>query len=298
MEGIIFWLVPVILLVVFIIVALTHTRESAKPKLLLLEPVGTLIRSWHVARLIGDQKVISQAVRLLRGRLTSDNKTFEQIVTAIVQEKTAAEPPELLHDASVGLWGVHRVFATGGRTISLVVGNASDVLASAKYRTDGKSLLKKEDRLELEATAKRAGEHGYLALAVAGRYVHSRTFEPTDHSWFGLILLEPVFDQGVVDRLRLFKQSDLKLLSALPDEFLESLHAQVRGNRAFEGVPKEVGNHPRQKEERWLSSSTIGAANFVERYSAVRFLSERQDCRVVSANPDDRELPVLPTRQL
>ena len=59
MPLIVFWLTPVILVVIFLIVMIQY-KVSDKPKIFIVEPLLYLIKKWEMARIEGNEKNINR----------------------------------------------------------------------------------------------------------------------------------------------------------------------------------------------------------------------------------------------
>lgn len=299
MEGIIFWLVPVLLLSVFLLVLLRHTSENRKPPLLIVEPLGTIISAWQTARVIGDKKQLDNYLSMFRYHACNSGTPLEAIILATggIEQHL---PVTLLHCHGLGLWGEQRIFETAdGKILSVMIGDVSEILPKVKYMGAGKAVMTENERHELEMTANRANSHGFLPLACCYRFVHSGSvIEPTGHSWAGFILLEPVLAAGLVKRLGGYRPQDLKMLSVLPPALLFFLRRRLWRTEADGGLPLVLDKGPKEKEEYWDNSSCIGSANLRERYSAVRYFQFGKTCRVLSGNAEDRQLPIATTNIL
>jgi hypothetical protein len=294
MEGIFFWLVPVGLLVTLILVMLYYRGSvGAKKPLLLIEPLGTLIESWQLARVIGDERQAHSLLALFAAGDLKARSALEDVVRGLPL-RSAPPQANLLHQERLKIWGERRVFETEGRVTSVLIGDIAEVLPLVKYRADGRHLLGEEERRELERTAGTAAKHGFLPVACALRYVHGRLQgETKSHSWVGLVLLEPQLARAALGKLRHFKASQAKFVSVLPLGLLEWLWAKAAGTEPLSGaVSAERSDHPKDKEEYWRASSLIAAASLRERYSVVRFLQHSYDCQLLSSQAEDEQLPL------
>lgn len=290
-EGLIFWLVPVILLVIFSLIVINHSRDPVRRKLLLVEPLGALIPRWRAVRMIGDMNQLRHALAWLAQSRLTDLSPFEHLL-AHEDALPAGQSTPLLFRQTIGTWGEQRVLQRGGRTISIIAGDVEAVLAASRYRSDGRILLTESDRAEHRLTAARAGEHGYLAFAVAQRHFHTRLFEPDKHTWLGLVLLEPVYDQALINQLKQIEPSRLKLLSVLPIEFLHGVMTKMRGASQFAGIPSRASTTPQEEEQVWEHSPAIGGADATKRHTICRYFESRRNCRMLSALPMDKNLPI------
>ncbi|QQG49867.1 MAG: hypothetical protein HZB70_03675 [Candidatus Berkelbacteria bacterium] len=312
MEGIIFWLVPVVLLIVFILVLLRHGRDTNKPPLLIVEPLGTLITAWQTARFIPAgvssteknstaptstaRKQLEEYLSMFRYQTCNSGTPLEMIIisTLGIEQRSAAT---LLHCHGLSLWGEQRIFETkDGKILSVMMGDIGEILSKVKYNGAGKEVMSDKMRQELKALSQRSGSHGYLPVACCYRFVHARAvIEPTGHSWAGLILLEPVLAPNLIKRLRGYRQADLKMLSILPEALLSFLRRQLWRTETYDGATPSREDNPKEKEEYWDQARSIGSANLRERYSAVRYFQFGKNCRVLSGNTEDRQLPVPTT---
>src|SRR3989344_7048576 len=114
MDSIVFWLIPVILLIVLTILTLAMT--SVKPKReTFLEPLGTLVKNWNLARFEGRK---SEVERYLETISTLDIgqewlKTFLHLREGRGRVKT-----ELIYFRPIGFAGLLVGFRVRGRVVS------------------------------------------------------------------------------------------------------------------------------------------------------------------------------------
>jgi|GEM_PF-6786187 len=296
MEGLIFWLVPVALLIVFILLVLRHQHDYAKAPLTLVEPLNFTIKRWRVARFIGGESQLKAMLTTAKQANCSTQSNLEILLQSLPLE-SARPSGELLRCQPLPLLGEQKIIASGERILSLLIGDVTEVLPAVKYSENGKSLLTAELRSEHERVAATASQHGYLPLAIAFRYVHGMALiEPKHHTYLGLVLLEPILDDGSLKRLRTLRQDRVKFLSVLPAGLLGWLRAKVWQTEEFTGITSSNTDHPQEKEAFWTQSPVIGSATLRERYGAVRFFQHSWDCRVISGNAEDEQLPVRPTK--
>lgn len=296
MEELVFWLVPVILLVVFTVVLTNHTREPKRRKLLFVEPLGTLVKKWRPVRFVGDVPALQETLKWLIATCLDDGAPLEMVLS--LDQVEPGKMITLIERERLGAWAEQRVVHDENRTVSLVAGDVTSVLVASRYRSDGRTLLNEDDRSQAELTATRAGEHGYLALAVARRHFHSRVIEAQKHTWLGMILLEPIIDESLRHQLGQLAPGRRKFLSVLPDSVLRFLSGKLGQSSQFAGVPTNRTHDPLAQEEEWEQAATIGQSSPEQRHAVVRYFESRRDCRLLSVLPQDQALPVQTTDRL
>jgi hypothetical protein len=299
MEGMVFWLVPVLLVVVFTLILLHHAQSGRKPRLLLVEPCGTLVRQWHLARIIGDERQVIRLLGLTQAYHDHSGSILEQVLHSV--SLNGPKPSStLLRLERLPVMGEKRALEVDGKVMLIAVGLIEEVLPLVKYDSDGKTLLGDESGRELQRVSTNAAAHGYLPLACVGRFAHGKVpLTGAEHfSWAGLALLEPEVDREALSKLQSYPRAKLKLLSVLPDELLGQLSRQVGRSEAWAGLGAGYRDNPQEQEQYWDATAYIGAAGLRERYSAIRYFQHGRDCQVWSANPEDAKLPAPVTRQL
>lgn len=289
-EELIFWSVPVVLLVVFTLALVNYTRDPRRRKLLFIEPLGTLLTKWRPVRYVGEAAVLKRTLEQLVTSRFHDDEPLELVLT--LESPPPPRRSEVVERRNLGLWSEQRVLIEDNRTVSVIAGRVADVLAASRYRSDGRTLLTESDRAELKLTAERACQHGYLPLGVARRYFHSRVIESDKHTWVGLIFLEPLIGETLRHQLQQISPSRRKLLTVLPTLLAESLWAKLGSTTQFPAVPTGTPPQPRALEETWERSNVIGDASADQRHAVVRYFEMRRDCRLLSVLPSDRDLPI------
>lgn len=290
-EALVFWLMPVLLLTIFIIVIVDHGRDSKRHRLYFIEPLGTLIRRWRPVRLLGSSRELEKMLAVLASAKLDDNSALEHLLR--LESDRPAAAPVLAERRRLDSWTDQVIVREGAQTRSLIVGNPTAVLAAARYRADGRTLLTDSDRAEIATTALRAAEHGYVAMALASRYFQTRSTEPEKHTWLGLAFLEPIIDEAQLARVRQLLPRRVKWVSVLPEGFLRFLNAKIRRTDEFAGVPRSKRtDSPQSREEYWEAAECLGEVGFDERYALIRYFESRRDCRLVSALGEDQSLPI------
>lgn len=299
MEGTIFWLIPVALTILLVLLLLRHQREFVKPPIIAVEPLGLLVKRWRLVRFIGPEGQLQKYLSLTHRTSCHNGTALEQVLEGLQGLDQARLKAELIRCQKIAYFGEQRILETDGQFLSLLVGSLEEVMPNCKYSGDGKSVMKVEERSEISQVVTNAGKHGYLPLIIANKTLHGTVVtEKNNHTYCGIILLEPELSATEMSKVSKLPKEKVKFLSVLPEEFLQWLMSKIRNNDQFLGVGGGKSDHPREKEEYWDKGTLFGGADLKERYSIIRHWQHRYTCRVYSALSEDLELPVSPITQI
>ncbi len=291
MEGIIFWLMPMALLVVLIVIVTSQLQQPHRRLLLFCEPLGVLIKRWRVVRLVGAELRLRQLLAALYVSKLDDDSSINLLLQFV-------DPPlpveaDLVEARPLSALGEQRIIRYQSQTTSVLIGSVAGVLPACRYRSDGRTLLTQSDRAEWNLTAERAGHHGYVVVALAEKAVQSKVVEAQRHTFLGLVFLEPVLDERTARSLSAIPESRQKFLSALPVSFLLYLRSRLADRSLAEPHTVDASpTSPAMRETMWQQSPCLGEQNFDDKYAVVRYYESRRSCRMVSGVAADSDLPL------
>ncbi len=294
MAVIVFWLMPVVLLVVLILLSLQIIKHNRKSKLYIIEPVGFLVRDWQVARFEPDSQALTQVFKLLANSNLSEGTLLEQIIIS------ASKSVSLKSKSSAGTLVEHQSFGALSERFVLEIGNKRKSFLLGSLDQMGEH-IEGEKIGKYRTLTQQSAEHGYLALVMASSFIHGDKSKKSKHQIEGVVVLEPEIDQGQTAKLRRIGQKPTRFLTVLPVGVASALYAQVfPAQRHFDLNTEELETllPPKFAEADLEKAIIVGGADLIARHQALRVWQRQYDCIVVSRNPEDRDLPVTPTTHL
>lgn len=259
-----------------ILILLTLAKKpTSRPTLILVEPLLTIFKDWHLARLTGGSQ--TEAARRIISHCRLNERPVDQILTP-----SKGKPPKarLLEERPLELMGKQIMVEENGKKLSYICGLLAET--RSQLIATPAELAKLE---QLEATA---GERGFLALVVARTLIHAPTtpsLSSISHAVLGQVILEPVQDRSLLDHLG---GQPVKLLSVLPESLVANLAAALSlpaGFAASSSLAADKFEHLTEK------SGFIAGADFDIRYRAIRSLQANWRVRLFSRLPGDDRLP-------
>lgn len=274
MDLLIFWLTPVILAVVLILVSLSHRPKTKLLPLTLIEPLGTLFKDWRLARRIGSEKRLADLTNYFSATELDQWSRLGEIVKGDAQLPSKVA---LVKTEPLSLLGEKRLIEVENKTISVIIGLPAEVLGQIET-IDPKAA----------AEATRAEANGILTLHVGEVVIHGRDNQ-FRHRYIGSLLFEPIFEPSKLEKLIAWRW-----LSVLPSTLLAHYATQLPGTEDghFYDATEITQAPPQEAEERLAAAKVIGSANLRDRYQIVCQYQRQHDCRFWSRNPADRKLPL------
>lgn len=291
MAVIIFWLMPVVLLVVLILLVLAIlARQTTKQSLTVIEPLGWLVKSWQVARFEPDNQSLTRLFKVLASSNLSKGTLLEQIIVSAagsIRLKSKPNAGILVEHQSVGPLAEQFILEIGTKTQSVLVGPLEQI----------ENLVDDDKIAKYRALSQQSAEHGYLALTIATCFVHGDKPKKTKHQVEGVIVLEPKIDQDQAARLQKNSQQPIRFLTVLPVCMATNLYSQVFPDQTPFGLnAKELETilPPKFAEADLDKAAVVGGADLIARHQALRVWQQKYTCTVISVNPEDRDLPITP----
>ncbi len=291
---IVFWLTPVVLLVVLILLTLQIIKRNRASRLYVIEPLGFLVKSWQVARFEPDSQSIRRMFKLLATSNLSEGTMLERIVVSAADSislKSKGATGTLVERQSFGSLSVRMVLETGNKTRSFLIGPLEQI----------EGLVSDGAITKYRALSRKSAEHGYLALTVAASFLHGEKRKMNQHQIEGTVVLEPVVDENQLARLRTFGQTQVRFLTLLPigtATHLYGLTFSAKTPFGLDAKDLETLLPPKFAESDLEKAVVVGGADLIARHQTLRVWQRRFDCVVVSVNPEDRDLPVTPVSHL
>ena len=279
MDSIVFWLIPVILLIVLTILTLAMT--SVKPKReTFLEPLGTLVKNWNLARFEGRK---SEVERYLETISTLDIgqewlKTFLHLREGRGRVKT-----ELIYFRPIGFLGCQVVFRLGRRVTPAVFGLGR---AGGGEGEGGRKIAK---------TANTAEKSGYLTFVLGvsslAKLPRENDLPNISHRLVGELVLEPELDKNFVAKIKGLKTAP-RFLTGAPVVWAENIYKEVFGVPVVVSAsgPRLNELSPKFAEEELRKAQVIAMADTKLKHWAIRLIAPDSSV-MISSQEDDRELP-------
>ena len=292
MPLIVFWLTPVILVVIFLIVMIQY-KVSDKPKIFIVEPLLYLIKKWEMARIEGNEKNINRLFSYWLPGLEMQRSIIEQLVRQ-VNFRIPVIPDKkitILNQKTLPFWAEERELEIWGKKTSVLAGPISEVIKYCDVDVGG-NLTKEKTNVWLKK-ADNAYANGFLALAFA----ESSTKEALDnikYKFTGLMILEPVIDKKAEGTIRQMTAiGKVKIISFLPANFIEQLMQKIfpsRKDRIISG--QELSKLSPKKQETAMDDGTIfGEITTKNRYYIAKHFHGKYNLTIASNIAVDDDLP-------
>lgn len=292
MPLIIFWLTPVFLIVIFLIV-LSQNKVSNKPKVFVVEPLLFLVKKWELARIEGDDKRTRRLMGYWLPGLEMQQSIIEQLARQIIVRPPIVPDKNItiLNQKILPFWAEERELNVQGKKSSIIAGPISELI---KYcDSDIKGKLSKE---QVDAWLKKTDKvhsNGFLAVAFA-ESSSKEALETKKYKLVGLAILEPVLDKNAELKIRQMSSAGkIKIVSLLPATLAEQLMQKVFPSRKDTVISGgQLSKLSPKKQEDAMDNSTIfGEVAVKNRYYIARHFRRDNYLTIVSNVPGDSELP-------
>lgn len=292
MPLIIFWLTPVLLLVIFLVV-ISQNKVSDKPKVFLVEPLLFLVKKWELARIEGDEKKTKRLLSYWLPGLEMQQSIIEQL-TRQINVRPPIIPDKsiiILNQKTLPFWAEERELDLRGKKTSVLAGPISELI---KYcDSDTKGPLSRE---QTEAWLKKIDNvyaNGFLAVAFA-ESSSKEALNTRKYRLIGVTILEPGINTKNQQKIRQMSSiGKIKIISFLPAALAEHIMQKVfpsRKDAVISGLQLSKLT-PKKQEEAMDSSTIFGEIDAKNRYYIARHFHRDNDVTVVSNVSSDSELP-------
>lgn len=292
MELVVFWLTPVVLVVVFLLFLLSQ-RPNKKKRIFLIEPILFLFDKFKIARLIGNDSEIRKLLSYWLPGLELQQSLIEQIARQIEDSPPLIAPKDItiLTQQPLPFWSELRQMEVSGKNLFVLAGPITELVNYCDADYDGP--ISPEKRVSWPATAETAHKNGFWTLALA----HSSSPDAMLRKKFklaGLIILEPVLkDQSVIEVRQAASQGDVRLISVASAGFCQAMMEKIFPDLKVKAVagPDLSEMSPKDQERATEAAKIYGEANTKNRYWIARHLQRHGYLAVVSNLPLDADLP-------
>ena len=293
-EGIVFWLVPVILLIVLIFLSLQIGHHHRWPKLYIIEPLDLLVKSWRAVRFEPDGQALKKSFKLLSSINLSQGTLLEKMIVAAagaIRLQSKSSTAILTDHHLIGPLAEQFIISLGSKKQSILIGPLEQI----------EGLVADEKLTRYRQLSQKSAENGYLSLLIATSYLHGDRVKTIKHQIEGLVILEPIIDQKQLSSLQKINPESVRFLTVLPSVVAGRLYDQTLPSQTYFSLnSKELETllPPKFAEAEIGRAKVVGGADLVARHQALRVWQQQFDCVVVSRNSEDHDLPVTPITRL
>lgn len=253
--------------------------------LIVVEPLGYLLKGWEMARIIGqEEKVIAAMTVFLRAN-SSEPCLVDEIVSSLVKLPCRQRGGStLIDEKNLPLFGRRRTIVRTDGITSIVVGLPEE--------TKDIVLLDGSQWREIN----RAIGRGYLPLVVGVLEKHSETSGARieKHTLVGIVLVEGEMDDGAQRILRRFGANAIRFLTIAPVPLSEWIYCQLFPQyEPLASAASEVFKDTlsiKQREELIRQAQIIASADLEQRNMVWHIWRHIAPCKLHSTNPEDEEL--------
>ena len=291
MEGVIFWLTPVALLLVLIFLVL-YQLERRRP-LYFVEPLGTVINGWHQARFDGNEPRANTLISWLNQ--PSGDQGYLSALLNEVSQPGPSQPmtAQLISLRVIGPLAWQGLLVNNGHGHSVLFGLVEPL---RMFIADDHPASLKPPTLEQQA---KAAQGGFLTLVLAETALHPFRLARRNcpavprHRLVGTLILEPKFDDQALQKLRGLPAEQVRLFSRAPTNFVDSIYERVYGRRPALSIDSNQlrALTPTFAEAELNRAVVLGESDPFTSHNFIRTLERQHSCVAWSVLDEDRALP-------
>ena len=289
MELLVFWLIPVLLLIVLIFLTISITNSLRLKKLIVIEPVGSVIKDWLIIR--SEPAEASVLLQSISSAFIEDEATISTILAQALKRNISSEnkakllPVEELSLSGVLSASIDSSESKNSRTI--LVGLVSTI----------KPFLTKNELLTTHVKLlSDSANNGFLALAVAERVNHHSTKRKNSFRLVGTIIIEPIFADDLINKLNRLEIRSLKILTELPDQLAVQIFNKLNDKNTVKSVSATTLKEVRQikyAEAELEEVDILSEANHEQKHFALRTWQRQHQVIFLSKSEEDQSLPAV-----
>ncbi|MEX2361922.1 MAG: hypothetical protein WD544_01975 [Patescibacteria group bacterium] len=293
MPLIIFWLTPIVLVLVFLLVVFSQ-KPREKSKVFLVEPLLFLVGRWHLARFEGNETVLRRLLSYWQPGLEMQQSIVEQLVRQITISPPTVVPEKnlaILSQKTLLFWTEVRQIEQAGKTSSVIAGPISEVVEYCDADLAGP--LTPEKRISWPSHAQTAAKNGFLTLALAEASSPDALLRKK-FRLAGLLVLEPVLDDRAISQLRQAEAlGKIRYLSVLPANLVEQIVEKVFPPARFKKISGEhlATLSPKEQENAVDQTEIFGEVGKKDRYFIARHLQRTGELNIATNLALDDDLP-------
>lgn len=282
MPIVLFWLTPVFLLIVVVLLFIQE-KQKDKPKIILIDPL-LAVESLSIARVVGDEKNINQELAMIRRILPNEHTHLEQIIrllSPIIASRNTK--PTLIKYLQHSEFLVEYKYEYSGRVTSLLFGRLEDVVEAAQDYTNLE---------QSRVTVERADQDGFVSFAIARRLDAKLIEGKQTYRILGQIIAEPELNSSRVSKIRFASSSNKTvLLSWLGLGVSTRIAKEIFPANQFTSASATATRQLKPKSrEAILDRATIYANTTLnDRYEAIQYWRHTAEPIFLGTNTDDRD---------
>lgn len=282
MPIVLFWLTPVFLLIVVILLFLQE-KQKDKPKLILIDPLLT-VESLQIARVVGDEKSLNQELAMIRRILPNNQTHLEQVIRLLnpVVPSRNSKPTLLKHAQHSEFLAEYR-YEYAGRVTSILFGRLDEVSEAAQDYGNLEQLRTHQER----------ADHDGFASFVLARRVDAKLIEGRQtYRILGQLIVEPELNSSRVSKIRFaVGGSKYVFLSWLglgvSTKIAETIFPAAQFISASAIATRQL--QPKNREAILERATIYANTTLNDRYEAVQFWRHKTEPIFLGTNADDRD---------
>jgi hypothetical protein len=292
MPLVVFWLTPVVLVMVFLLFLISQ-RPHKRRRIFLIEPLLFLFEKFRVARSIGNEQQLKKLLSYWLPGLEMQQSVVEQLVRQIEDAPPliAAKDTTVLTQQPLPFWAELRHLEVVGKSHFVLAGPISELINYCDADFDGP--ITQEKRVSWPGNAETADKNGFWTLALAESHSPDAMLRKK-FKLAGLVVLEPVLNaQAVAEVRQAASQGEVRLLSVMSANFCQSLLEKIFPELKVKAVsgPELSEMSPRDQERLTEAAKIYGEVGQKNRYWIARQLQRHANTVVISKLPIDTDLP-------
>lgn len=289
MPLILFWLVPVILVIVLITIILHDQETRSQPKLLLFDPL-VVVESWKIARVLGNEQRVLENLAMVTKVLPGTATFMEDFLKKLEFPRATVKGATLQKNTRVGSYSELYQFQHSGRIISLLLGDIGTVSELCDQSWQG--AVNEKVIAELEHEDRLTRQHGYFGLAVAIRLDRSLPGPLAPYQLLGYLICEPALNQAKISKLRQAEAGKkARVITLLSLELAENLAKKVFPSVRWQSLSALTvqATSPKGRRSAFEKATLIADTTLNDRHEICLLWRHTYQLELAASHPEDVE---------
>lgn len=289
MELFVFFLIPSLLLIVFIILLIRNLKSEKKTDLTIIEPIDLLVDKWRLVR--SEPESIAELIMSLSHAFDDKESPLDLIISDAaksIRQKSKIKRLEILGKENFAVLSEIVSVKKHTKNVSYLIGPYHQI----NGRLAGSEMNSIHEKLNNDAL-----KHGYLSLSIAELHHHSHHKTDREHVLLGTLIIEPIS----TNLEKLSHIGHLKLMTVLPEQLAKNVFTELTGRKTLRAITsKELSEiQPIKFAEAEIEVvDVIADTDPSTRHLAIRTWQSQHNCRLFSSLKEDEHLPISPLRRL
>jgi len=289
MDLIVFWLTPVLLFTVLIVLLIKHTAAQRQRHLTVIEPINLLLTDWRLVR--SEPESLLAQIEGFKSVSSESSTTLEHVFKHVLRNLTIKNKPLEFSVASV------EPLAPLSTRFDLTSKTGSKSMLIGPIENLESFIEESASKAEHQRLSHDALINGYLPLSVSVNTQHgSKANTATKFSLLGTVIIEPVYPSTKPLKNSSQDRPHIKFLTELPEILARHVYDyfEVASDKSVDAKSIKQLKPVKFAEAEIEKADIVSSADHDVKHLAIRTWQSQAKVEYFSCLEIDRELPITP----